>query len=710
MPALATVGGALAAVERARHWHRARHGVEALPAWVEAAAAAERVYAHPEALAAYEHALELWPTIEGPETLAGFDEIELLRRAAEAANRAGLSDRALTLVRNAMALVDERVEPLRAAALNERLGRYTWVSGREGEAPSYYQRAVELADGLPPSVERARALAGHAQILALNWLDAAAGKRAQEAIDEARRAGAVTVEAHALITMATVALARGDEAAALSALDEAARLIERGEDDENLARLSHNRVYHLLAMGRLEAAAHAATQDRVAMREIGLERSLLATSATANESEVLVDLGRFDDARAILDDAVGLVQPDWWRAWALQARVWLNWVTGDLDGAEGDLAEIRRLAPELTEGQTYGPHARAVAAVALETEHWDTAVQAAADAVRQLPEEEGLPVVHWETMTVAWLGLWAAAELTRERGASGSVWLAPHLAELDRLLDAAARRPNDKRTARDRALLALCQAERRRVAGTASSADWHSAVVALDALGAVPQCAYAHVRFAERLLAEGAARSDATAALDEAVSLLAARLARRCAPSPDRSPAEHGYTSPSALTTQPSTVARTRSASPSARSMSFACSPRHGRTERSATTLFISPKTVSVHLSSIMRKLGVRRSRRRSSDRQEASVRRRDVAAAEPADRWRSPPNVVTQCSSRSTTTEPLKRRPTCCVHPPTSAATRRSVNPTRAAGGRRRRSVIPTGRRDGAPPSTRRPRGGTRS
>ena len=215
-PGLATAGGALAAVERARHWHRARRGVEALPAWVEAAAAAERVYAHPEALAAYENALELWPTIEDAETLAGFDEIELLRRAAEAANRAGLSDRAVTLVEKAVALVDERAEPLRAAALNERMGRYTWVSGREGDAPSYYQRAVELADGLPPSVERARALAGHAQILALNWLDAAAGRRAQEAIDEARRAGAVTVEAHTMITMATVRLAQGDEAAALA--------------------------------------------------------------------------------------------------------------------------------------------------------------------------------------------------------------------------------------------------------------------------------------------------------------------------------------------------------------------------------------------------------------------------------------------------------------------------------------------------------------
>ena len=285
----------------------------------------------------------------------------------------------------------------------------------------------------------------------------------------------------------------------------------------------------------------------------------------------------------------------------------MNWVTGDVDGAEGDLAEIRRLAPELTEGQTYGPHARAGAAVALETEHWETAVQTAADAVRQLPEEEGLPVVHWETMTVAWLGLWAAAELTRERGASGSVSLAPHLAELDRLLDAAARRPSDKRTTRDRALLALCQAERRRVAATASSADWHSAVDALDALGAVTQRAYARVRFAERLLAESAARGDATAALDEAMSLLdgtprspvrtlGGQVARRArihlSERPDDT-AENGRQNPFGLTEREADVLRLLA---------------DGRTNREiGDALFISPKTVSVHLSSIMRKLGVRR-------------------------------------------------------------------------------------------------------
>ena len=166
------------------------------------AAAAERVYAYPEALAAYENALELWPTIEDARALAGLDEVELLHRAAEAAHRAGPLARALTLGQSALALVDERKDPLRAAMLAERLGRYSWASGREADALAYYQRAVELAPEQPASAERARALAGHAQILMLNWRDTAAARLAQEAIEAARQVGAIAVEAHALNTLA----------------------------------------------------------------------------------------------------------------------------------------------------------------------------------------------------------------------------------------------------------------------------------------------------------------------------------------------------------------------------------------------------------------------------------------------------------------------------------------------------------------------------
>ena len=130
----------------------------------------------------------------------------------------------------------------------------------------------------------------------------------------------------------------------------------------------------------------------------------------------LVDLGCWHETRVMLDDAIDLAESGWWRAWPLQSRAWLNWLTGDIDEAERDLDEIHRLALELTEGQFLAAQAQAVAAVAIETEHWDIAVQTVADTVRQLPVEEGHPVVHWQTMTAVWLGLWAAAEPARERG------------------------------------------------------------------------------------------------------------------------------------------------------------------------------------------------------------------------------------------------------------------------------------------------------
>ena len=229
------------------------------------------------------------------------------------------------------------------------------------------------------------------------------------------------------------------------------------------------------------------------LRDIGLARSNGAYMA-GYACFPLVDIGCWDEARVLLDDAIGLAQSGWWRAWPLQSRAWFNWLTGDIDRAERDLEEIERLALEQTEGQFLAAQAQAVAAVAIETEHWDRAVQTVADTVRRLPVEDGHPVVHWQTMTATWLGLWAAADLARERGGAGSAWLAPHLAELDRLLAAAARQPPNRRTVRDRALLALCEAELARVAGTATSDSWRRAVAAVDALGAVAPRAYARVR------------------------------------------------------------------------------------------------------------------------------------------------------------------------------------------------------------------------
>ena len=160
-----------------------------------------------------------------------------------------------------------------AAMLAERLGRYSWASGREGDALAYYQRAVELAPQQPASAERARALAGHAQILMLNWLDTAAARLAQEAIDAARQVGAVAVEAHALNTLAMAKCWMGDEPGALSAMEESARLTEPSGDDDNIGRLWVNRVELLFTLCRLDEAAAVARQGCAVLRDIGLGRS-----------------------------------------------------------------------------------------------------------------------------------------------------------------------------------------------------------------------------------------------------------------------------------------------------------------------------------------------------------------------------------------------------------------------------------------------------
>ena len=82
--------------------------------------------------------------------------------------------------------MDLAADPARAGLLHERLGRYLWMSLDEA-ALSAYQEAVRLVPAEPPSAERARVLAGYAQVLYLQARDAEGGRVAEEALAVARR-------------------------------------------------------------------------------------------------------------------------------------------------------------------------------------------------------------------------------------------------------------------------------------------------------------------------------------------------------------------------------------------------------------------------------------------------------------------------------------------------------------------------------------------
>jgi len=117
------------AAELAWHWYAAHDLERALPAAVDAGLAAERSYAFAEAQHHFERALELWELVPAA---PGLDRVALLGRAAEAAANAGGTERAISLIRGALAEVDPARDPRRAGLLTRRLAHYLRTAGRPG--------------------------------------------------------------------------------------------------------------------------------------------------------------------------------------------------------------------------------------------------------------------------------------------------------------------------------------------------------------------------------------------------------------------------------------------------------------------------------------------------------------------------------------------------------------------------------------------------
>jgi DNA-binding CsgD family transcriptional regulator/tetratricopeptide (TPR) repeat protein len=186
-----------AAAELATHWDAAGEPVRALPARVQAGLAADRARGFPEAHDQYERALELWDQVFDPGRAAGLDRVELLTRAADAAGFAGRVERALVLLTAALDQLQQTGDWARAALLHMRVGAQRWAAGDEPACLAALEEAVRILPP-DPSAERARVLAAHAQWLMLAGRGRDAARRAEEALAVARTVGARAEEGHAL--------------------------------------------------------------------------------------------------------------------------------------------------------------------------------------------------------------------------------------------------------------------------------------------------------------------------------------------------------------------------------------------------------------------------------------------------------------------------------------------------------------------------------
>jgi DNA-binding CsgD family transcriptional regulator len=601
------------AAELAWHWYAAHDLERALPAAIEAGKAAERAYAFAEAQRQFERALELWErTATAPPETAGLDKAELLARAAEAAGNTGASERAVALVRSALAEIDPARDPLRASQLTERLAFHLRIGGRPG-AFEAYQEAVRLVPPAP-SEERARALAGLGQAVMLRARFAEAASLCEEAIAVARAVGDRLVEGHALNSLGASIVRLDQVDRGLALMEEARRLAAELGAAKDEARACVNLSDMLDDLGRLEESVAVASAGMEVASAAGLRRTFGAFLA-GNAAASLYHLGRWAETVQLTDAYLQLGSDEDLNTVTLrQTRAVLDAGRGDFASALAHVRAARRLSGDMFIAVQYPP---VLAAAEAEVAAWQGRLEdAAATVAGGLAALQG-PLTDLRACMLLAVGLRVEAErvaLAAARHDDDTVADARLVAE--ELLRWARGTLDGSEVAWKRALLATCEAEAARARGEGDPEGWLAAVAAWEEAGYPYHLAVARWRAAEALLARRGDRNQAGELLRQGHATASgigaeplrrelerlARLGRvelrRKTAAGERDGAPEG--------TAPEPVPPGAELGLTARELEVLALVAAGRSNgQIAEALFISRKTASVHVSNILAKLGV---------------------------------------------------------------------------------------------------------
>jgi len=634
---LAAVPGS--AAELAHHCLASHDIAGAFAASVRAGQESERLAAPAEAHRHYDAALALWERVGEPERLAGQDRDHLAFCSANCAASSGDIARAVQQLRRIRGFLREDTDPVLACRVHERLAYYLLELGAPADAETAARAAVHLLPADPPRPEGARALATHAQTLMYAGDEEAAARRAQQARAAARAADAPWVEADALVTLGMLAERQGEPA---QALDLFAQAYQEARAHSMLGvelRAAFEVARSQLESGDLAGSAATAHQGTERADAAGLGLAPYGLDLQYLHYLAHYADGCWDHAQELADGFGVRV--------TTMAEARLSAMALFLDVARGSprVAERRAWLEPFWPGDSFG----AYIARGLLAEHalWRgdaaTALAEVAATLAELDVEGGYgpPAIR-----VAAVGLAARGERARRARAAGDEEsAAAEVAVAQVLIDAARegaqfpRRPKFVLGVDGRGWLARAEAEWARVQGRNDPQAWQAVV---DEFG--PAFSYETARSRWRLaeaLAEAGRRADAErewslalAAADElgagplASSLRdlgrRARFARRAGNGGPGygvggGPGSRSGTGPgggagdvlAGLTSREREVLRLLVA---------------GRSNREiAASLFIAPKTASVHVSNILTKLS-------AASRGEAAA----IAAAaglEPADR-----------------------------------------------------------------------------
>jgi DNA-binding CsgD family transcriptional regulator/tetratricopeptide (TPR) repeat protein len=282
------------------HWLAAYEPGRARTAALASAAEAERLDSAADALATRELALELGPGTASERPMTG----RLLLETAEVALAAGRPDRALAYLETAAGRFGEREDAAIVASLHETLGRVTRTLGDHDRALVEHRRAASIVPaGNTPA--RARILASLAQTLMLLGHFAEAARVGTKAIAVAQAAGpdARSIEAHALCTVGVARAWGADGSNGIELLERARDLATELDDPDVGFRATLNLTTSLALLGRRDEAIAITTAAIEQARRDGLEVAY-GNPLRGNIAEALFNAGRWAEARETIRTAL----------------------------------------------------------------------------------------------------------------------------------------------------------------------------------------------------------------------------------------------------------------------------------------------------------------------------------------------------------------------------------------------------------------------
>ncbi|GLW31009.1 helix-turn-helix transcriptional regulator [Actinoplanes regularis] len=602
--------------ELAHHWFHSGNDDDALFWTLRAARSAATVHAYAEARRQYGRVLDLWRRVPDAAAVGETTYPRLLDEAAEVLDYAGDPQRAVQLTGEAIQVVGVDGDPRVLAGLHEHLARLRWRANDTPGAVASARRSITLLDGLSDPALKARAGEMYARVLMLSGHYRQALREADAALAVAE---APVERGYLLVTLGTVRFLLGDRDAGVEQLREGLAVAESTDSKENILRAYTNLTYCLQMLNRLEEGLALARRGCDLAAGFGL-RMTTGMVLVGNAADILLDLGRWDE----IERLIGAVLPD---EAADDLPLYLQYVRAEVcvarderDAARDILDLVMSRSAGKTDQDFVGHAYTALAALEIADGNWRAARRAVDEGLAKLGDGEGA----FPALRLAVCGLQAAGAAFALHAAPES-WLGwadtleqrvSSAMEALRLAGAGRALPVAE------ALGQVAGAELLRIRGEPQEAAWTSVAATWAQLGHPYPEAQARLRLADSLLRRGATTAlhrEITTAARLAAGLGARRLTRELE--------------------QLAGLAGVVLQSGPASEKPADDTPNWGLTRREtqvldlialgwtnariARSLDIAEKTVSVHVSNLLAKLG-------ASNRWEAALIRRGEGSAQP--------------------------------------------------------------------------------